>query len=328
MEEAGFRQLRSLGQLPPLSSAVLGFLCGLLIPSVGAVGIASSLPYPTTEPTPDEIAAQIYFVNHFFGVRNIHYGDKKNPLVLVNRAANAKPKQITLERHLNNEYADREIRAMDLAIFRSGKLRGTGILVEDYHDPTRSLTFKLWLPAIRKIRRHAEPDHGQTWGGGVFTFGDIYLRRPSHERHEVLKISHFEGCLDSMTTNSPINSRYFDTLPSPGCLDEPREVYELKSHTLFSDWWYDYRIVYVDKQTFADYRSDYFKNDKLVKRIDKHWHSMNQVDPRNQYWTYWYGKRPATGLEAIAFIGVEAIKWDKEVNPGLWSEQTLRKISR
>ena len=37
-----------------------------------------------------------------------------------------------VERHLNNNYENDVIKSRDLAIFRSGKLRGTGMLVTDY----------------------------------------------------------------------------------------------------------------------------------------------------------------------------------------------------
>ncbi len=296
--------------------------------AVYAVGINSSLPYPDPQPDADEIARQVYYVNHFFGVSNVEFGSRKQPLILVNRAANAPAKIYTLERHLNNDYQDEEIRAMDLVIFRSGKLRGTGILVEDYRDPKRSLSFKLWLPALRKIRRHAEPGHGEIWGGGVFTFGDIYLRRPNHETHELLGTENFDGCLESLRAKAKITSRYFEQLPEASCISADKKVFKLKSHTLFSDWWYDYRIVSVDTTTFADYRSDYYKNDQLVKRIDKDWQSMDLDDPRNLYWIYWYGHKPGSGQEALAFIKKSAIKWNQQIEPKLWSEKTLRKISR
>lgn len=293
-----------------------------------AVGIVSTLPYPDTTPDGEEIAQQVYFVNHFFGVNNIQYGTKKNPLVLINRAVNSKPLIFTMERHLNNDYSDTDIRAMDLVIFRSGKLRGTGILVEDYVDPKRSLSFKLWLPALRKIRRHAEPDHGDMWGGSVFTFGDIYLRRPRHETHELLGTENFKGCFGTLENTTNIKTRYFNTLPEASCIADGKPVYKVKSSTLFNDWWYDYRLVWVDTKTFADYRSDYYKNGKWVKRIDKDWRSMDLQDPRNQYWLYWYGRKISSGLEAQAFINRDVIRWNQGIKPGLWSEQTLRKITR
>ena len=47
--------------------------------------------------------------------------------MLVIKGEGKKPTTNTLERYLNNDYpADDAIKAQDLAIFRSGKLKGTG----------------------------------------------------------------------------------------------------------------------------------------------------------------------------------------------------------
>ena len=55
---------------------------------------------------------------------------------------------------------------------------------------------------------------------------------------------------------------------------------------------------------------------------------MDLDDPRNLYWIYWYGYKPGSGQEALAFIKKSAIKWNQQIEPKLWSEKTLRKISR
>jgi len=114
--------------------------------------------YPVVTPDAPEIARQIYFVNHLHAVQNLRFGERKHPIVLIDYNGREAPRVMTMVRQLNNDYADGVIRARDLVIFRSGKLKGTGILVTDYLDPARSLSFSVWLPALRKIRRHAEPD--------------------------------------------------------------------------------------------------------------------------------------------------------------------------
>lgn len=268
-----------------------------------------------------EIAENVWFVNHFFAVRNISYGSRRNPFHVANLPPRGKVKRYTLERHLNNDYDEGDVRARDLVIFRSGKLRGTGILVDIPKDAKRPMSFAIWLPALRKVRRHAEPDQADAWGGSLFTYGDIYLRRPEDEYHELLGTERFDGCLG-------LPGKPLQGLPEPSCEAEGRPVWRLRSTTRFANWWYDYREVLVDKRTYADYRSIYFKNGEPIKIIDKDWRSMGLADPRGQYWLYWYGRDLRSGLEGVAWVTREQVVWNREVDPGLWSLGTLRRLSR
>ncbi|MGA1562728.1 MAG: hypothetical protein ACO376_07065, partial [Gammaproteobacteria bacterium] len=145
----------------------LSFVCGVFASLVHAQDVVTrALPYPTapfTNPSDGRaIANQVYFVNHFFALKNFSWEDQGERIaVLINKRPEYKPTTNTLERHFNSDYSDGEIRAMDLAIFRSGKLDGTGILITDYLDPNRSQLYTLWLPVMRKTRRFAEPNHNE-----------------------------------------------------------------------------------------------------------------------------------------------------------------------
>ncbi len=269
----------------------------------------------------EEIARDIYFVNHFFAVNNISYGNKQHPLQLLNQPAGGKTRLVRLERHLNNRYDKGDIRARDLVIFRSGSLRGTGILVDIYKDPKRPLSFAVWLPALRKIRRHAEPDQADTWGGSVFTYGDIYLRKPSDERHELLGEVEFKDCLGSIE-NTALST------PAPWCGIRGRRLLKLRSYPRRAGWWYDWRDQYLDPVSHADYRSEYFKDGRKIKIIDKAWKSMELSDPRGQYWLYWYGEDLRTGSRGLAWISGEHVAWNHDVKDNLWSLATLRRLSR
>ncbi len=268
-----------------------------------------------------DIARDIHFVNHFLAVDNISYGDRRHPMQLLNQPPRGRGHHFTLERHLNNRYDKGDIRARDLVIFRSGKLRSTGILVDIYKDSKRPLGFSIWLPALRKIRRHAEPDPADAWGGSVFTYGDIYLRRPSDERHELLGEVEFPDCLGS------IRNRSLST-PAPWCEVRGRRVLKLRSYPRRSGWWYDWRDQYVDPVTHADYRSEYFKEGRRIKVIDKAWKSMDLADPRGQYWLYWYGEDLRTGARGLAWVAEDQVAWNREVRDSLWSLATLRRLSR
>lgn len=308
------------------------FACALLTAAAASqAGVSKTLPYPSGDLTADQIADQTYFVNHFYGFKNYAITKKGRKItVLLNKAEGKKPTTNTLERYLNNDYSDGVIKAQDMAIFRSGKLKGTGMLITDYEDDAKSQSYMIWLPALRKIRRFAQPAHDDAWGGSDFTFGDVALRKPQHENHELMGKETFNDCLGYMALGADEQSRYTKNLPTEGsCAPKGKEVYKLKSTTKFENWWYDYRISYIDTKTFADYRTDYFKNGEKIKVIDRDWVSLGASDdPRSVGWGYWYGKTLATNHETWAVIPAEVNAVDAEYEDNWWSERTLRKIKR
>jgi len=311
----------------PLLTASLPVLLSMT-QSAGAV--SPETPYPQGQPSAREIIEQVYFVNHFYALKNFAITKKGRKItVLVSRAKGKRPTTNTLERFLNNDYEDDPVvKAKDLAIFRSGKLRGTGILITDYDDENKSQSYVIWLPALRKIRRFAQPAQDDSWGGLDFTFGDVVLRKPDDETHEYLGKETFTECLKGMEIPKKHRNRYTRHLPERSCVSKGKEVYKVKSTTKFKNWWYDYRINYVDTKTFADYRTEYFKNGKKIKFIDRDWRSLDLEDPRALAWGYWYGKNFITGHESWAVIPPEVIKYNARFKPSLWSERTLRKIKR
>jgi hypothetical protein len=295
-----------------------------------AHAVSKDLPIPAGEPSADDLAQQLYFVNHFYALKN--YGiekDGKTVTVIINRSEGKNPTTNTLERYLNNDYSDGTIKAKDLAIFRSGKLRGTGMLITDYVDDNKSQSYSIWLPALRKIRRFAEPAHDDAWGGSDFTFGDVYLRKPHHEDHEILGKATFEDCLGAMDIPEEQRNKYMQNLPEGACAAKGKELYKLKSTTKFENWWYDHRISYIDPKSFADYRTEYFKDGNKIKVIDRDWKQLaGHTDPRAISWGYWYGKTFSTGHETWAVIPDAIVTSNTDRKSRLWTEKTLRKIKR
>lgn len=296
-----------------------------------SAGVSKNLPYPSgTLSDANAIMDQVYFVNHFYGFTNYGITKKGRSItVLVNKSAGSKPSTNTLERYLDNSSSDGVIKAQDMAIFRSGKLKGTGMLITDYVDDAKSQSYMIWLPALRKIRRFGQPAHDDSWGGSDFTFGDVALRKPHHETHELVGTETFNDCLGAISIPADQQSRYTKNLPTSGACDHKgKEVYKVKSTTKFDNWWYDDRVSYIDTTTFADYRTEYFKNGEQIKVIDRNWVTKDKGDKRNVVWGYWYGKTLATGHETWAVIPDNVNKIDAKYKKGWWSEKTLRKIKR
>jgi len=320
-----------------MSKKINKIFFGLCLLVVGQYSIADAvtrqLALPENEPTALQVAQQVYFANHFYAFENFSISKKGRSLaVLMNKSEKGKLSVIALERYLNNRYEDDDvIKSKDLAIFKSGKLKGTGMLVADYDDADKSQSYLIWLPALRKIRRFAEPAHDETWGGSVFTFGDVTLRKPSDESHELLGKKKFRTCLGTMTDVESEHVRYAGKIPKRSCRHIGKTVYGLKSTAKSENWWYDYRISLVDTKSFADYRTLFYKDGKLMKIIDRDWGVVNQSntrDPRALFWKSWYGINLDTGQQTLAIIPQEVIKFNTDQKNSFWSEKTLRRIKR
>jgi len=297
-----------------------------------SAGVNPNLAYTadSSKLSAEEVMSNVYYVNHFFAFKNYSIEKVKRTItVIVKKSKGKKPLTETVERYLNNDYTDGAVRSKDLAIFRSGKLKGNGMLITDYVDDAKSQEYLLWLPALRKIRRFAQPAHDDAWGGTDFTFGDVTLRKPMHEKHELMGVETFGHTLGAIVLADGEKTKYTKNLPGPKDAYKDRKVIKIKSTTKFGSWWYDYRINYVDTVTYADYRSEYYKDGKMIKFIDKDWAPLaGQTDKRALRWATWYGKNIETGHESMAFIPESVTKYNSDLKPGLWSKKTLTKIKR
>jgi len=292
---------------------------------IGCLAVASAL---AEAPDAADIARQVDYVNRFAAVRNVSYGDRKAPVVVLDLATSGRLVVNTFERWRRNDYPAGEVEARDLVIFRSGNLRDTGILVTDFSEPARGRAYAIWLPSLRKVRRFAEPDPADSWGNSNLTYGDIYTRRPEDEVHQLLGREAFAHCLGVVQLAEQQRDRHTAWMPEADCSKRDREVYRLRSRPHRSDLGYDERETWVDVETFADYRSVYYRDGQVLKVIDKSWRPMGLDDPRAQYWVYWYARTEESGQQGMAFVPPDAVRWDADLDPGLWSERTLRQIRR
>jgi hypothetical protein len=311
-------------------ASLIAVFTSITFASITYADVDRSLPLPGRSPGAEEIIDQVYYVNHFYGFDNYGIGKKdKKITVLVNKPAGKKPTIVTVERYLNNKYDDDpSVKARDLAIFRSGKLRGISMLVTDYDEAASNQTYDIWIPSLSKVRRFADPAQDDAWGGTDFTFGDVVLRKPHNETHELIGTETFSGCLGVIALTDDEKNRNTQDLPEASCTADGKQVYKLKSTTKFDNWWYDYRISYVDTLSFADYRTEYFKGDKKIKVIDRDWKPIaGATDPRQMVFGYWYGKTLATGHETWAVIPPEVVTYnDDNMKQSMWSEKKLRNI--
>jgi len=299
--------------------------------SINSLALSQSkLPYPENKIlTADEIAIQ-----QFYGLRGMHLrnfvSQKKDGKLslLIKRIPGSLPSVNTFESYTNYNYQDGKTESKLLVIYRSGKLKGTGILLSTYVDSKRTPYLMIWLPTLRKVRRFASPSQGDAWNGSNLTYGEVFLRRPEHEKHQVLGRQVFDECLNVMILKKNEQIRRTRDLPTTQCAHKAKTVYQLKSDTLFKNWWYDYRISYIDTSTFAMYRTVYFKDSERMKTIDIDWRALNHPDPRVLSPNFIYVKSDTTNIESFLVIPKETIDWNVDIKNKFWSERTLKKIRR
>ena len=305
------------------------FVMLLVLGTLLYANVDRSLPYPT-EINADEISKQVYFVNHQFYLDNqLLEATKANSILIVRRVQGKKPKVFRAERYLNNDYSDGNTKSKDLVIFISGKMRGTGVLVREYVDAERSIEMLMWLPALRKVRRMAEPSKNMGYSAADVAFmEEAKLRRLSQDDYELVTTSTMDFDFGQMVLEPSQMNRYTKKLPQKKHKLRA-EVYVLKA-TPKEDAWYDYRIDYVDTKHFTVYRTHFYKENKPIKTIDRQWVKVKGIDDERAYmWTYWYSIDPETKFETVNYIPPSIINInDKKIKPSFWSEKTLRKIKK
>jgi len=254
--------------------------------------------------------------------------------LVVNRAPSerrgpgTKPVVQTFDTYINHHPEDPAIASLQMAILTSGKTKDTGLLFTDYTDEARGASIAMWLPALRKIRLINEPSYEDVWFGTNLTYGEIVLRKPEDEVHELIGEGVIEDCLETMTLEPWEHSRFTRRLPQAQCEHKGKPVYRLKSTTKFENWWYDYHLSDVDKKTFSVYRTVYFKNDEKIKTVVVDWQSLDQPDPRITYPRYIYAITHTDGRDSLVYVPRETIRLNQDLPDSFWSTDTLRNYGR
>lgn len=278
-----------------------------------------------------EIARKSYNVNHSLYVKNMMIKKKKrSSIISVSRSVGVKPRVTAVERFLSNEYTNGIIESKDLIILRSGKLNGVGVLMTSYIDPNRSHEYLMWLPALRKVRRMAEPKDAGMGAGDIAFLEDAKLRRFDEERYTLVETKVMDLNLAMMPFKKKELGRFTKGFPYQKTTKTgARKIYVLKSTYKSKHHWYDYRISYVDSEYFTDYMTYYYKDGKRIKQVYRHWvHLGNLPDPKAKTWYYWYSKDTKTGYEMVTYIPKKLIKVNQRVKKTFWSTRTLEKIKR
>jgi hypothetical protein len=305
-------------------------LIALIFLLSGSGAVAETPPVASVPMGAQQLAREVYTAAHGGLIRNaISKGRGQDVAVVVNRAPTAMrsghrtPTVQTFDTYVNNQPQDPDIESLQMAILTSGKTKGTGVLFTRYRDAARGSSIAIWLPALRKIRRINEPSHEDVWFGTNLTYGELVLRTPDDEVHELLGEGLLEGCLDTMVLETWEKNRYTRHLPGPQCAHIGKPIYRLKSTTKFKNWWYDYHISEIDRKTFALYRTVYYKDGVKVKSVSIDWQSLDQPDPRIAYPRYIYAISHDDGKDSMVYVPRGTITLNVELADNFWSEDTL-----
>jgi len=299
----------------------------LFLSSILFATVDTNLPY-LQKLDADEIAKQVYFVNHQFYLKNqILKSKKKKSLLIVKKPYGKKPMVLRVERFLNNDYKNGVIKSKDLIIFLSGNLKGTGVLAKEFRDESKSLDIRMWFPALRKVRRMAEPSKNMGYSAADVAFlEEAKLRRLSDDVYRLIGTREMTFNFKQMQIPSSQLNRFTKQLPQDK-KSISKKVFILKA-TPNEKAWYDYRIDYVDTKHFTTYRTKFYLGKKIVKIIDRQWEKIKSLkDERAYMWYYWYSINPETKFETVNFVPRSIVKNNvKKYKSSFWSERTLRKL--
>lgn len=305
------------------------FLLFLLFSTFVFANVDRTLPYPTKIDAL-EVAKQVYFVNHQFYLDNqILKATKRYSILIVRKVHGRKPRVLRVNRYLNNDYSDGVIKSKDLIVFTSSQMRGTGVLAQEFVDERKSLEIMMWLPALRKVRRMAEPSKNMGYSAADVAFmEEAKLRRLSEDKYELLSTRMKSFQYTRMKIKASHLNKFTKQLPQDAKTID-REVYVLKA-TPKEDAWYDYRIDYIDTKHFTNYESMFYVDGKVIKIVQRDWKKVEGIEDKRAYmWTYWYSIDTDTKFQTVNFIPKQIIKSNvKNVKKRLWSESTLRKLKK
>jgi hypothetical protein len=279
------------------------------------------------EPSVENIVKQVFFVNRSYFAKNMMIEGKKNDRIVAFRRAKGKCLySVQVDRYLNNDTPN-DIASLDMIIFRSGKLRGMGVLAKEFVDVSRGDHYMVWLPALRKVRRFARPtDDGGLAEADIAFLEEAKLRHFEDEIYELLGTKEQTFRLGFLPVGE--KNRYASRIPKVS-VTMTKKVHIVKSSTVFSDHWYDYHISYIDPVSFINYKSIYYKNDQKIKVVDRHWKKVETLDDQRAFfWNYWFSHDLQTDAMSMTYIPHNKVKVNQKMKPSFWSIRRLQKIKR
>ena len=306
----------------------------LLLNSLVFAIVDKTLAYPKDSKniTAQDIINQVYFVNRHYAVKDFALEKVGRDVTLILRkVVNKRPTVNKIVAYIDNECKDKTLSSKDLYVFTSGKLKGVSTLITEFKDKSISEVYQVWLPALRRIKKFAEPRHDDVLGEIDFALiSDVKMRKPDDETHTLMARKKFGQILQTMKIDKNHLTRDTKKIPGPSKEFINHEVYVVKSTIKNDEYsWYNYRVSYVDIKTFVDYKTEYYKKGQKIKVIDRVWAALPNIsDPRAQRWVTWFSTNLETKTEQLTYTPANVVMFNKNYPDSLWSSKNLKKFKK
>jgi hypothetical protein len=205
-----------------------------------------------TSPTVEEL------MQRWFDIKFTRYADDisyTGQLVMIDKSGFKREKKWVRRRLIL--HGERQLDYKEFVIMTYPEYtKGLGILTWAYLDVNKQNDLWLWLPSLKKVRKMSQAEEDDSFLGSEFTVEDITTRRYGYETYELIGEDNFPGY------TSRYNGKiYFENTP----------CYKIKGIPDKKNWYYSYRITWMDKKTgIAIFDEYYDKAGRKFKIIFRH----------------------------------------------------------
>ncbi len=131
--------------------------------------------------------------------------------------------------------------------------KGLAILTWAYLDVNKQNDIWLWLPAWKKIRKVSQAEEDDSFMGSEFTVEEITTRRYGYETYKLTGEDIFAGYKSGWDGKA-----YCEGVP----------CYKVEGYPKKKRWYYEKRIVWIDKKTGTSVYEEYYdKKGRMYKEI-------------------------------------------------------------
>ncbi len=187
--------------------------------------------------------------------------------------------------------------------------KGLAVLTWAYMDVNKENDIWIWLPAWKKIRKVSQTEEDDSFMGSEFTVEEITTRRYGYETYKLIGEDVFSGY------KSGLDGKTY-------CKGVP--CYKVECYPKKKRWYYEKRIVWIDKKTGASVYEEYYdKKGRKYKEIFR-----TYVYPENgcYYPIFYEVYNFRTGHRDIIVIGGKAEPtFNMGISERFFTEKTLER---
>ena len=245
-----------------MKRCLLFFILFILWPVMSFSASCRPAPLPPN-PTVDQIMKHWYDIKFTRFADNVIYDECK--VVMVDRSGFKREKISVRKRiilHGKHGYDYKDL----VMITYPEYTKGLAVLTWAYTDIHKQNDIWLWLPSMKKVRKVSQSEEDDSFLGTEFTVEDVSTRRYGYETYQLLGEERFKGytCRYNKKT-------YFAGTP----------CYKIKAVPKRKNWYYAYRILWIDKKTGVDIFEEFY--DKRGRKFKEIFHYLDT--PENGCWT-------------------------------------------